>query len=134
MPSNTPSPISKAEVVVMKVIWEHEPISVRSVYDTINLERKEPLSRTTILKHIQRLETKDWIVRDDSRPALYTSLVSSQVATRNLIRGFKEMLFDGSTMSMVRCLVNEGELSKDELSELQKLIDSSESTDGKNNQ
>ena len=133
MPSSPPSPISKAEVAVMKIIWENEPISVRAVYDTINLERKDPLSRTTILKHIQRLEAKDWITRDDSRPARYKSLVSSKVATRNLILGFKEMLFDGSTMSMVRCLVNEGQLNRDELSELQQLIDSSESTSKNNN-
>jgi len=117
----------------MKIIWKSEPVSVRKVYEAINLQRKAPLTRTTILKHIQRLEAKGWLTRDDGRPALYKSSVSSQTATQSLMSAFKDMLFDGSTMSMVRCLVNEGHFNKDELSELQQLIDSSESSPEKNN-
>jgi len=130
MTSNNLPSISKAEIAVMKSIWKNEPVSVRQVFEEMNSQRQEPLSRNTVLKHIQRLETKGWLTRDDGRPALYHSTVSSKNATDGLVSAFKEMLFDGSTMSMVRCLVNGGKLAPEEIAELQQLIDSSEAKKG----
>ena len=126
MSSEPESTISQAEIAVMKIIWESQPISVREVYEAINAPREEPLTRTTILKHIQRLEAKGWLERDDGRPARYRATVSSQRAENRLLASFKELVFDGSTMSMVRSLVGGSRLSKTELAELRALIDESE--------
>ncbi len=52
------------------------------IFTAVNEQRERGVTRTTVLKQVQRLEDAGYLVRDDSRPASYTSLVDEADATK----------------------------------------------------
>lgn len=106
----------------MKAVWQHGLLTVRDILTVVNQHRDQSITRTTVLKQVQRLEDAGYLKRDDSRPALYSSLVSEADATRTLTRNFTRHIFDGSPLKMVRSLFDDKKLKPSEVEELKELI------------
>ena len=115
-------PLSPSELEVMKVIWQHGALSVREMLTHVNQRRKQPVTRTTVLKQVQRLEENGYLRRDDSRPALYSPLVTEEDGTRELTREFTRSVFDGSPLKMIRSFFNDKKLNPNEVAELKDLL------------
>lgn len=112
----------------MNEVWNQQPAQVSDLTAAVNTGRAEPLSRTTVLKTIQRLEEKGWLVRDSGRPARYQAVRPREEARGTLLHAFRERVFNGSAVSLVRCLLDSETLSREEIAELQQLIDSTRRT------
>ena len=109
----------------MKAVWAKQPTAVSEVREEVNQHRSAPLARNTILTQMQRLVKKGWL-RSVSvgRAHSYEATVAREEAEHYMASGLRRSLFGGSSISLLRCLLKEDELSSEEISELQSMIDS----------
>ncbi len=113
--------LGKLQRAVVELVWELGEATVRRVWEQL-YPRKE-VSYTTILAAMQRLEKSGWLQhRAEGKSNVYVPTRTREQAGVNSIRTFVQRMFDGNALLMFRHLVEEGELSDEELQELQKLI------------
>ena len=106
---------------VIEVVWELGEASVRQVWK--RLCRQRELAYTTVLTAMQRLERAGWLKhRVEGRKHVYRPTRTRAEAGAGSVRKFVQRMFDGNALMLFRQLVEEGELSDDELQELQQLI------------
>ncbi|GAA5130166.1 hypothetical protein GCM10023212_39370 [Luteolibacter yonseiensis] len=107
----------------MDLIWRKQPVSVGDLLRAVNDGRAEAITRSTLQTQLHRLETKGWLLSDDEgRARLYRSVPSEKGGRGKVLAELKQRFFGGSGLSLVRCLVEEGGLSKEEFDELNQLI------------
>lgn len=116
-------PLSAAEQALMDTLWKKHPASVLELLEGVNQGRPDPVTRNTLQTQLTRLEAKGWIKRDDSsRTHAYTPAVLEQPGRTSVLTELKQRFFGGSSLALVRCLVESGEISESELAELRKLV------------
>ncbi|WP_367875062.1 BlaI/MecI/CopY family transcriptional regulator [Luteolibacter sp. Populi] len=116
-------PLSPAEQALMDLIWQHQPVSVAALLELVNGERPEGISRNTLQTQLTRLHAKGWLKPDESeRARLYSATVPEKRGRGRILDELKQRLFGGSSLSLVRCLVEEGGLSDEDIRELKELI------------
>jgi len=119
----SPPPLSAAEQALMDILWKKHPASVLELLEAVNQGRDEPVTRNTLQTQLTRLEAKGWIVRDDSsRSHAYEPAVPEQRGRTSVLTELKQRIFGGSGLALVRCLVESGEITEEELAELRKLV------------
>jgi len=106
---------------VIDVIWELGEASVRDVWE--RLCHTKELAYTTVLTAMQRLEKDGWLRhRMDGNKNIYIpTRTRAQAGTRS-VRKLIERIFDGNSLLLFRQLMEEDQLSNEELKELEKLI------------
>ena len=109
--------ISGSELEVMRVLWDSaESMSITDIRRA--LQDKKSWESTTIKTLVQRLCVKGALRQEDTRPFLYSPLVSEQEynswATGDLIR----RLYSGSARELVAALVRSESLSLSDVEEL----------------
>ncbi len=115
--------LSPGEQILMKFVWRLQPVSVAELLQAVNEDRPEPIIRNTLRTQLTRLEAKGWVVRDeDEEWVRYRATVEEQPGRRRVLAELKERFFGGSGLSMIRCLMEEGDLTADEIRELEKVI------------
>lgn len=106
---------------VIEVVWELGEATVRQVWT--RLCRRKELAYTTVLTALQRLERDGWLRhRVDGRKHIYLPTRTREQAGAGSVRKFVQRMFNGNALVLFRQLVEEGELSDEELRELQQLI------------
>ena len=106
---------------VIEVVWELGEASVRQVWK--RLCRKKELAYTTVLTSMQRLERAGWLKhRAEGKKNVYLPTRTRTQAGAKSVRKFVQGMFNGNALLLFRQLVEQGELSDEELQELQKLI------------
>jgi BlaI family penicillinase repressor len=107
----------------MDLVWQRQPVSVAALLDLVNADRDEPITRNTLQTQLTRLEAKGWLLRDEGeRIRLYRAAVQAKKGRGKILSELKQRLFGGSGLSLVRCLVEEGGLSDQEIKDLKALI------------
>ena len=106
---------------VIEVVWELGEANVRQVWKRLCL--KKELAYTTVLTAMQRLERAGWLKhRVDGRKHVYLPTETRAQADAGSVRKFVQRMFNGNALVLFQQLVEEGELSDQELRELQQLI------------
>lgn len=117
-------PLSPAEQALMDLIWQKQPVSVGDLLPAVNEGRDEPITRSTLQTQLTRLEAKGWLLsNDEGRARLYSSAPTEKGGRGKVLAELKQRFFGGSGLSLVRCLVEEGGLTEEEMTELNDLID-----------
>jgi BlaI family penicillinase repressor len=117
-------PLSPAEQALMDLIWQKQPVSVAALLERVNAGRDEAITRNTLQTQLTRLEAKGWLKHEDGdRVRLYRAAVAEKRGRGTILAELKQRLFGGSSLSLVRCLVEEGGLSDNEIKELRELIE-----------
>ena len=126
--SRSPLPkLTDAEFEIMGVVWEEGETTVNRVWETINRKRQAPLSRTTILVQMNRLEEKKWLKhRAVGRAFLYSATRQKDETLENLVGDIHRRFFKGSSSDLVRCLFRSVQISKEEIQKLKEIIRSQE--------
>ena len=115
--------LSASEQAIMDLVWKRQPVGLNDLLELTNAERREPLSRATLQTQLTRLEAKGWLKRDDSaRAHLYSATMKETRGRNKVLTELKARFFGGSSLALVRCLVESGEISAAELAELRKLV------------
>lgn len=113
--------ISEAELKVMKIVWEHAPISTNDITERLTVSTS--WSPKTIQTLIKRLVTKKVLSYEkQGRVFVYTPLVSEKDYVSHESRSFLQRFYDGHISSMLSAYIQEEKLSKDDLDELRSLL------------
>ena len=113
-------PLTKAEEQIMRYVWDLKECSVGTIRDAI--EAKKPGSKpahSTVSTLLKFLREKEYIgYREFGRTFVYYPLVSHDDYSRGKVKSLVGRFFGGSTRRMVSFLVEENDLSLEELTEL----------------
>lgn len=113
--------ISEAEFQVMKIVWEHAPVSTNQV--TEYLTRTTKWSPKTIQTMLKRLVQKKALTYDkEGRVFIYTPLIEQQDYVNQESRHFLQRFYNGNLVSMMTVFLDMEELSQQEVDELKELL------------
>ena len=117
--------LSPANLEIMKVVWKKKgEVTISEVMKAINATRKDPLRRTTIQVQMNRLEEYGWLVhRKEGRSFYYAAATGEQKAKKDLLKDIRNRVFGGSRAELVRCLLEDGEITAEEIQYLRNVID-----------
>lgn len=110
------------ELMILRVLWERGPSTVRQVHRAICEDRRT--AQTTTLKLMQIMTDKGLLIRDDSdRPAVYRPALTQEKTQRQLLRNLLEKAFYGSTGKLVLRALSMKQTSANEREEIRNLLD-----------
>jgi len=121
MRSKQPNPTA-AELEILRVLWEGEPLSVREIQRVLN--RAKPTGYTTVLKLLQIMTEKGLVSRDEKqRPQIYRARYPREQTQRQLVHDLMQRAFGGSVKALVLQALAGRKSSRQELEEMEKLLD-----------
>jgi len=112
---------TESELEILTVLWERGLASVREVHE--ELARTKDVGYTTTLKLMQIMNEKGLVKRDASvKTHIYQAAVSKEKTQKHLLGKMIEGLFGGSSTQLVIQALGNHTASKEELDEIQKLL------------
>ncbi|SHO59651.1 MULTISPECIES: BlaI/MecI/CopY family transcriptional regulator [Algoriphagus] len=113
--------LSQQEERVMRLFWKKGQALVRDVLDELP-EPKPPY--TTLASTIRLLEKKGYLTHKVyGTTHMYIPTVSQEEYSKSSINHMVKHFFEGSVGNFLSFMVKEKKISKDEVEDLQKLID-----------
>jgi predicted transcriptional regulator len=108
------------ELEIMKIVWERDSATVRDVYETL-LERRK-VAYTTVMTMMKILEQKKYLKRTQlDRAYVYRPAQPKRLVVGAMVRDFINRVFNGATEPLLVHLVEEHDLSPEELEEIARL-------------
>ena len=108
------------ELDVMAVLWERGPCTVAEVQDTL----ADELAYTTVLTVLRILEEKGHVAHTpEGRAHRYRALVERSAAGSSALRRVLARLFGGSPELLLTGLVEDEDLTEEDLRRLRDLLD-----------
>lgn len=115
--------LGSAELEVLKALWDHGPGTVRDVLSRLKERGRQP-AYTTVQTFLTRLEQKGYVASDKSGLAhVFRAKITRQRVTRTRLKTLVHQLYDGAAGPLVLQLVRQEPLSRQDIAELQKLIE-----------
>ncbi len=113
--------ISEAEFEVMKIVWQHAPISTTEITD--RLVKTTSWSPKTIQTLIKRLVNKGALTYEkQSRVFVYTPLVGEAEYIGQESSSFLKRFYNGNIASMVSAFLDSDKLTEKEIDSLRSLL------------
>jgi len=104
----------------MKIVWERDSATVRDVYEAL-LERRK-VAYTTVMTMMKILETKKYLKKTSAERAyVYRPARPKGQVIGDMVREFVSRVFNGSAEPLLVHLVEEHDLSSEELEEIARL-------------
>lgn len=114
---------TESELEILQVLWNRGEATVRDVHEEL-LSIKD-CGYTTTLKLMQIMFEKGLVIRDDSnRTHIYQANVSREATQQQLVNKMVNTLFRGSHSQLVMQALGSHTPSKEELDEIQQLLNS----------
>jgi BlaI family penicillinase repressor len=121
MRDDLPKP-TDAELEILTVLWSRGPSTVREVHEIVSL--RKPTQYTTVLKLIQIMAAKGLVRRDEKQRAhIYQAARPREWTQRQLAGDLLQRAFNGSARSLLLGALSAQKASKEELSELHRLLE-----------
>jgi BlaI family penicillinase repressor len=106
---------------IMKELWARKEATVSDVHDAVGGEAN--LAYTTVATVLRKMEARGLVKhRSEGRSFLYRALVAEGEVTRSMADHLVDRLFEGSLADMVTHLLATREVSREELTQLERLI------------
>lgn len=119
-----PEPTS-AELEILSILWEEQPLPVREVHD--KLAQKKDVGYTTTLKIMQNMTAKGLLKRElRGKSHFYFAADEKEETRQNLLNKFLDTTFGGSASSLVMQLLGNKKTSTKELDAIKRLIEDME--------
>lgn len=113
---------TESELEILRVLWERGEATVRDVHE--ELSKTKDAGYTTTLKLMQIMHEKGMVKRDESNKThKYIPLLSREKTQKQFVGKMIDTLFQGSSSQLVMQALGNHKASKEELEEIQKLID-----------
>jgi len=104
----------------MKIVWERESSTVRDVYEALLKKRK--VAYTTVMTMMKILEQKKYLKKTQlDRAYVYRPAQPQRQVVGAMVRDFINRVFNGATEPLLVHLVEEHDLSREELEEIARL-------------
>ena len=115
----------------MKVVWRLEPASVRQVYE--ELLKRRHIAYTTVMTLMNILEKKGHLKkRQQDRAYIYSAAKPQKQVIGAIVRDFVQRVFNGSAEPLLLHLIEDEQLTAEDLDEIRRVIRSSKSGGSKN--
>lgn len=115
--------LSPANFEIMKVVWAKGEVTINDVVEAINTKRKNKIRRTTVQVQMKRLEDYGWLKHTEmGRTYVYSAVVEKQKTRRDILEDIKNRVFGGSRAELVKCLMEDADVSPEEIRELRALL------------
>jgi len=109
--------LGELEIQVLRLVWQQQPCTEREISDLIQAERA--VGRTTVLKTMQRLESKGLLVRETGEGSVrFRAAVEQERLLPTLIGRFVQSVLGGSAEPLVSYLAGSKKLSAKDLEAL----------------
>jgi BlaI family transcriptional regulator, penicillinase repressor len=109
------------QLAIMQALWRRGQATVAEVRQ--ELEPGRPLAYTTIATMLTKMERKGLVDhRRDGRTFIYRPLVERDQVRGSMVADLVERLFAGDVTELVSHLLDECDMTADELSKLKQLI------------
>ena len=120
MPKQTVE-LTEAEWTIIKAVWQHEPCAAPTIQE--KLHKKTDWTYSTVRTLMDRMVAKGLLTAEKIRNlTLYRSAVTRQQAQRGELLYALKNAFNGALTPMLQCLLETGDLTAEELIELESLI------------
>ena len=104
----------------MKIVWERRSATVRDVYETLLEKRK--VAYTTVMTMMKILEQKKYLKKTMAdRAYVYRPTQPKGKVIAGMVREFVNRVFNGSAEPLLVHLVEEHNLSREDLEEIARL-------------
>jgi len=105
------------ELEIMKIVWERDSVTVRDVYEALLAKRK--VAYTTVMTMMKILEQKKYLKRTMAdRAWIYRPAQPKSKVIGAMVRDFVNRVFNGSAEPLLIHLVEEHNLSREDLDEI----------------
>jgi predicted transcriptional regulator len=112
--------LTEQELEIMKIVWERDSVTVRDVYEALLEQRK--VAYTTVMTMMKILEQKQYLKKNQAdRAYVYRPAQPKRQVIGDMVRDFINRVFNGSAEPLLVHLVEEHDLSPQELQEIAKL-------------
>jgi predicted transcriptional regulator len=113
-PSGT---LTGQELEIMKIVWERDTATVRDVYETLLLRRK--VAYTTVMTMMKILERKKYLKKTQvDRAYVYRPAQPKRQVIGAMVKEFVNRVFNGSAQPLLVHLVEDQNLTREELEEI----------------
>jgi BlaI family penicillinase repressor len=120
---NKANKISEAELAVMKILWDaDQPVSTNTIYK--QLQDQMGWDRSTVRTLIKRLHEKKAITQKKLDVYCYLPAISETEYLNVQTKNFIERLYGGSVKNFVASLVQNSDLSPEDIEELKEFLKS----------
>jgi BlaI family transcriptional regulator, penicillinase repressor len=120
------TPLGERELDVMAVLWELGSGTVTEVLEHLGV----PLAYTTVLTMLRNLEAKQYVTRqEEGRGHRYFPRVAQQAAQQNALARLVTSFFGGSAEALIARLVEQRDVSPDELARMARDLNRAARTD-----
>jgi predicted transcriptional regulator len=121
MPPKKSNTLTEAELRLMKILWRRGESAVTDL--VAGLPEGEALAYNSVLTTIRILEQKGYVEhRQEGRAFVYRPTVEEHEASRSEIRNVLHRFFGNSREQLVLSLLDDEEISPDELQRLKEAI------------
>ena len=125
--TTAPPDLTELESEVMGAIWDAdtEPVTVRQILERVNSGRQKVLAYNTVQTVFHLLRQKNAIKRVASvgRAHAFVANCSRGQTTRQMLGGIAERIFGGRLQPMIHQMIDDADLSDEELQELRDWVD-----------
>ncbi|MEN0006179.1 MAG: BlaI/MecI/CopY family transcriptional regulator [Bacteroidota bacterium] len=112
---------SESELEILQILWEHEPATVRQVFEHISAKRE--VSYTTILTFLQRMTAKNMVTRTkEGKTHYYTSVPKESEVQESLSKRLLNTVYKGSGLKMALHALGQSKVAPEELEALQQWL------------
>jgi predicted transcriptional regulator len=113
---------TESELIILQILWEVGPASVRAINDRMN--KTKNVGYTTTLKLLQIMTDKGLVSRvKEGRNHIYSAAVEQQKAQQQLLDKLLTNVFGGSAKKLVLQALGNHQPSEKELEEIRNYID-----------
>ncbi len=121
MTNSKPIKPTESELEILQVLWEKGAATVREVHEVLSVYKES--GYTTTLKLMQIMHEKGIVSRDDSNKThIYKSQIDKEKTQQQIVGKMVNALFGGSASQLVMQALGNANASKEELDEIQKLL------------
>ena len=109
------------QLAILRVLWRAGKASVAEVHSS--LFEKRGLAATTIATMLVKMEKKGVVTHSvDGRKYIYRAVASEHGVRRTMVNDVTDRLFQGSAVALVSHLLEEHEVTLDEIRSLRALL------------
>ena len=117
----TATQLGRVQLLIMQVLWDKRRATARDITDAIN--RSEPIAHSTVQTLLRGLEEKGSVAHEtDGRTFVFYPLVEEDKFKQSATSDLVERVFGGSAANLVAHLLKDDNVSRQEISEIRKLI------------
>lgn len=112
---------TRSELEILSVLWEKGEMTVREVFEVINLERRS--SYTTVLKMLQIMFEKGLVERNEEQRAhVYRARIKQNETGKQMLDEVINKVFGGSALRLVQQVLENEQTSAEEMREIRQMI------------